>query len=64
MYILCCSKMPEKDADSLTLATRLLAKHHEMAEVERALSSQKEVKQCLLLYTLCFVYTICSVYTL
>jgi len=56
--------MPEKDADSLTLATRLLAKHHEMAEVERALSSQKEVKQCLLLYTLCFVYTICSVYTL
>lgn len=36
--------MPEKEANHLTPATRLLEKRREMAEVEQALSSQKEVK--------------------
>ena len=40
-----CSKMPEKDAEFLTPATRLLEKKREMAEVEEALSTTKEVKQ-------------------
>jgi len=35
--------MPEQDDDSLTSATKLLAKRREMAEVEHALSAQKEV---------------------
>lgn len=38
-----CSKMPEKDAEYLTPATRLLEKKREMAEVEEALSTTKEV---------------------
>ena len=40
-----CSKMPEKDAEFLTPATRLLEKKREMAEVEEALSATKEVEQ-------------------
>jgi len=43
--------MPERDDDHLTAATRLLAKRREMAEVERALSAQKEV-QILLCVTI------------
>ena len=40
------SKMPEKESDHLTPATRLLEKRREMAEVETALSQQKEVINC------------------
>ena len=36
-------KMPEREDDHLTPATRLLEKRREMAEVEQALSAQKEV---------------------
>ena len=35
--------MPEKQADHLTLATRLLEKKREMAEVEQVLQSTKDV---------------------
>lgn len=35
--------MPEKEANHLTPATKLLEKRREMAEVERALAAQKEV---------------------
>ena len=35
--------MPEREDDHLTPATRLLEKRREMAEVEQALKSQKEV---------------------
>lgn len=35
-------KMPEKEDDSLTTATRLLEKRREMAEIEQALIAQKE----------------------
>jgi len=35
-------KMPERDDDHLTPATRLLEKRREMAEVEQALAAQKE----------------------
>ena len=38
--------MPEKESDHLTPATRLLEKRREMAEVETALSQQKEVMNC------------------
>ena len=38
-----CSKMPEREDDHLTPATRLLEKRREMAEVEQALAAQKEV---------------------
>jgi hypothetical protein len=38
-----CSKLPEKEDDSLTSATRLLEKRREMTEVEQALAAQKEV---------------------
>jgi len=41
--------MPEREDDSLTSATRLLAKRREMAEVEHAHCAQKEVH--ILLYT-------------
>jgi hypothetical protein len=37
------SKMPEREDDHLTPATRLLEKRREMAEVEQALAAQKEV---------------------
>ncbi len=37
------SKMPDQTSDHLTPATRLLEKRREMAEVEHALSTQKEV---------------------
>ena len=36
--------MPEKEADHLTPATRLLEKKREMAEVEQALQSTKDVR--------------------
>ena len=36
-------KMPEREDDHLTPATRLLEKRREMAEVEQALAAQKEV---------------------
>lgn len=35
--------MPEKEADHLTPATRLLEKKREMAEVEQALQATKDV---------------------
>lgn len=35
--------MPDQSADHLTPATRLLEKRREMAEVEHALSTKKEV---------------------
>ena len=38
-----CSKMPDRESDSFTSATRLLAKRREMAEVEHELAAQKEV---------------------
>ena len=38
-----CRKMPEREDDHLTPATRLLEKRREMAEVEQALAAQKEV---------------------
>jgi len=38
-------KMPERDDDHLTPATRLLEKRREMAEVEQALAAQKEEYQ-------------------
>lgn len=38
-------KMPEKESDHLTPATRLLEKRREMSEVEQALATQKEVFQ-------------------
>ena len=40
------SKMPDRDSEHLTPATRLLEKRREMAEVEQALVTQKEVKRC------------------
>ena len=41
----CCiiRKMPEREDDQLTPATRLLEKRREMSEVEQALTAQKEV---------------------
>ena len=36
-------KMPERESDHLTPATRLLEKRREMTEVELALATQKEV---------------------
>ena len=41
----CCRKMPEKESDHLTPATRLLEKRREMTEVEMALATQKEVRK-------------------
>ena len=38
------SKMPERESDHLTPATRLLEKRREMTEVELALATQKEVR--------------------
>jgi len=35
--------MPDREDDSFTSATRLLAKRREMAEVEHALAAHKEV---------------------
>lgn len=43
--------MPEKEADHLTPATRLLEKKREMAEVEQALQSTKDV--CMVVWLLC-----------
>lgn len=43
VHVRTCSKMPEKDAEYLTPATRLLEKKREMAEVEEALATTKEV---------------------
>ena len=40
-------KMPEREDDHLTPATRLLEKRREMAEVEQALAAQKEVQVTL-----------------
>ena len=36
--------MPDRDSEHLTPATRLLEKRREMAEVEQALVTQKEVR--------------------
>lgn len=44
------SKMPEREDDHLTPATRLLEKRREMSEVEQALAAQKEA--CCLIYKL------------
>jgi hypothetical protein len=38
------SKMPEREDDHLTPATKLLEKRREMIEVENALAAEKEVK--------------------
>ena len=38
------SKMPEREDDHLTPATRLLEKRREMSEVEQALAAQKEAR--------------------
>lgn len=56
-------KMPEREDDHLTPATRLLEKRREMSEVEQALAAQKEVgiyqftvrssNNTLFLYNLC-----------
>ena len=43
LSILLFRKMPEKEADHLTPATRLLEKKREMAEVEQALQATKDV---------------------
>ena len=43
----CNRKMPEREDDHLTPATRLLEKRREMAEVEQALAAQKEVDSFL-----------------
>ena len=37
--------MPEQDSEHLTPATKLLEKRREMAEVEQALATQKEVSE-------------------
>ena len=37
--------MPEQDSEHLTPATKLLEKRREMAEVEQALATQKEVSR-------------------
>ena len=42
-YVFFISKMPEREDDHLTPATRLLEKRREMSEVEQALAAQKEV---------------------
>lgn len=39
--------MPEQDSEHLTPATKLLEKRREMAEVEQALATQKEVSSVL-----------------
>ena len=43
-------KMPEREDDHLTPATRLLEKRREMAEVETALAAQKEVDLIFLFF--------------
>ena len=40
-------RMPEKDSEYLTPATRLLEKRREMIEVEDALSTTKDVRTSL-----------------
>lgn len=55
-YNLCnapCRKMPERESDHLTPATRLLEKRREMSEVETALATQKEVQTTLYHYYYC-----------
>ena len=47
IYSILSSKMPEREDDHLTPATRLLEKRREMAEVEQALAAQKEVNNNL-----------------
>lgn len=42
IFSLFISKMPEREDDHLTPATRLLEKRREMSEVEQALAAQKE----------------------
>ena len=42
-YAFFTRKMPEREDDHLTPATRLLEKRREMSEVEQALAAQKEV---------------------
>ena len=43
IFTLNSRKMPEREDDHLTPATRLLEKRREMSEVEQALAAQKEV---------------------
>lgn len=63
-YAFFTRKMPEREDDHLTPATRLLEKRREMSEVEQALAAQKEVgitnlsleissNNTLFLYNLC-----------
>ena len=42
------SKMPDRNSDHLTPATKLLEKRRETAEVEQALTTQKEASTILL----------------
>jgi len=49
------SKLPEKEDDNLTSATRLLEKRREMAEVEQALAAQKEVTMQIIIKLYYFV---------
>ena len=46
--------MPEQDSEHLTPATKLLEKRREMAEVEQALATQKEVSSML-----CTLFNVC-----
>lgn len=50
VHVRTCSKMPEKDTEYLTPATRLLEKKREMAEVEEALATTKEVISRLIMH--------------
>jgi hypothetical protein len=43
-HVIFSRKMPEKEDAHLTLATRLLEKRREMAEVESSLTAEKEVR--------------------
>jgi hypothetical protein len=43
MIVIFLSKMPEREEDHLTPATRLMEKRREMAEVENSLLAEKEV---------------------
>ena len=65
MCLLTNRKMPEREDDHLTPATRLLEKRREMAEVEQALAAQKEVSLVLVqpgfhCLTVCVCVCVCG----
>ena len=49
------SKMPEREDDHLTPATRLLEKRREMSEVEQALAAQKEACRNVIIISLSLI---------